>query len=1659
MFQFTKKYGRYLSTIMTVIMILVMFPGSLARADNSVDIDVTNWDDWYVYDHYDDEGNLGYPSTDPRFTPLRPYYPIVESQAINNGDITTIPALLGTGAWRSVHHLKEHVSLVEVLKTGFSIYDVVFMGYGEKPYTDFLIYPETGGGVKSFGYDIYALNIDTHTLSSAGFLLNAGVDAAGYLHGYVLLIGFPDSYSGGSFDGARMYLYKILENGETNANGGISPGVLAADVHHADNYPQGAFSNQGNMKPNQLPEMNVLVDGRMVVLLDTDGDGEADHIGFRQSGSVADNIVAGIYDTSGNIIAQVLIDGEDVIIDNSDYIQFYDGMPFRLDDERVGLMSMPMDIDLSDSNNTIIDAEVKIDGVGTVPVDGDKYVLKRDGVYVKSDSASDPGVSDYYWVRRPDRWADTSFVPGHSWVSVDGTEYELDNDAYYLEGNSLFIRDDSGAGLFESFWMGGYSIISGQVTLNDAAPIPYDPATMWLESIGSLGNVLCVSNPVTGVISAYFLDGVHSYFTSDTLVELSYGNPDAGIVPGTYALDGTEAYMDNGYVMVRKNIHYHTRYIDGTSVYVVDSSQFKLMSGQIVETDGTNVKFEGGNLVISGPRYAYSYYNWSGMTYPTKLEVEVNNHEVLPGGLYALGTNGVGWDSDGYLYAPVAIYVIDGVSMYIENGVDIRVEDDLLYIFPDGVDLNEPGRAELYSESSSSRIDEVIKLDGVNNYIDTDKTVHLAPRMDRYYFNYDNLLQVGTLTNPGEFFAPENKKTSVLHLDVTFTDDELTITSSVPGGDGDTKKEAIIKTEGSLTFQGDGVYRGFGPYVEYQSHSCSSLTSFRFSNMTMGAVPQHKLKFDLNTTDSAAAPGSIEYLEVDEGALIGDLPAGAEPTRPNYNFLGWAKKPYATAPDYPDEDERMGFEDITVYAVWEAKSVEVIFYDGSVGYDAGYAVNNGSEYGKRYGDKLTAFPAPEDGDGIDIFVGWYTADDVLWDFANDTITDGNAPGEQLILHAKWATASGTIYTLTFDAGGGHEGLTTSKKVVDGESAGTLPSAEAGDAPTRDGHDFIGWSTSTGSLTPDFDENGVITGDTTVYAVWEPKVAVTLDLGGGAFEPLLDPQYADKGEYKLPVVEPTWDNHRFIGWEWSSNDYVPGDVIGGVTAPITVVAQWEPLYAVEIIYSYADVSGEGMYEEDDIVTINAGNRGSEWVFMGWDITSGGVTLADSTSKKTTFAMPSGPVTITAIWHEFGAGDYDFPAETHEVMFNANGGHPAHIEYVEDGEKVVEPTEPTRSGYDFLGWYTAETGGDLWDFNDPITESIVLYAHWKDLDPQHTEATEATVRFDYQDGSEVDAVTVDLGDPADEPGNPVREGYIFKGWFTAPSGGGAWDFGTAISRDISLYAHWEAVMYTVTFDSLGGTAVASTEAENGKTVTAPANPTKSGYSFKGWYTEETGGSLWNFRTGLVTEDMILYARWGKSGGGSSPETQASATTTPEERDSANEDSRDTETTDDGVADDDDADVTDNGDNDVADSQRNDEQQQLQQGQDLQQNILMPEGANPKDFAGVDLTAHQADQSKSGGKDHHAPPVANNPGNLLSPQFDAAGNLIFVELADIDNVPLGHWIWDEELEEWVFIDYMTPLGDMPKTGGAETTTWPMAAALAILTATLFPVKPKRI
>ena len=170
------------------------------------------------------------------------------------------------------------------------------------------------------------------------------------------------------------------------------------------------------------------------------------------------------------------------------------------------------------------------------------------------------------------------------------------------------------------------------------------------------------------------------------------------------------------------------------------------------------------------------------------------------------------------------------------------------------------------------------------------------------------------------------------------------------------------------------------------------------------------------------------------------------------------------------------------------------------------------------------------------------------------------------------------------------------------------------------------------------------------------------------------------------------------------------------------------------------------------------------------------------------------------------------------------------------------------------------------NRPTLQTTVTYgpskaeaAQWEELTiTNEYNHPPLTVSFEKNNGSAVDKQSVSYGSTVAKPSNPTRAGYTFKGWYADQALSKAYSFRSTVTQDLTLYAKWSEASYTVTFEPNGGSTVAAQDLTYGSKVTKPANPTRVGYTFVGWFTDAKLTKAYDFSS-EVTGDLTLYAKW--------------------------------------------------------------------------------------------------------------------------------------------------------------------------------------------------------
>ena len=208
-----------------------------------------------------------------------------------------------------------------------------------------------------------------------------------------------------------------------------------------------------------------------------------------------------------------------------------------------------------------------------------------------------------------------------------------------------------------------------------------------------------------------------------------------------------------------------------------------------------------------------------------------------------------------------------------------------------------------------------------------------------------------------------------------------------------------------------------------------------------------------------------------------------------------------------------------------------------------------------------------------------------------------------------------------------------------------------------------------------------------------------------------------------------------------------------------------------------------------------------------------------------------------WGLFYGGLYIYGNTTGGSIVTYKDGDSEYAKQVlPSGTLATRPDTPAATlGYTFGGWNKAD--GTAWDYaSDKVTDNITLYAKWA--------ANTYTITFDTAGGSEIAPITQDYGTVITAPEAPTREGYTFTGWDREiPT--------TMPAENMTVTAQWEINRYTITFDTAGGSEIAPITQDYGTAITAPADPTREGYTFIGWDKE--------IPTTMPAENITLKAKW--------------------------------------------------------------------------------------------------------------------------------------------------------------------------------------------------------
>ena len=208
-------------------------------------------------------------------------------------------------------------------------------------------------------------------------------------------------------------------------------------------------------------------------------------------------------------------------------------------------------------------------------------------------------------------------------------------------------------------------------------------------------------------------------------------------------------------------------------------------------------------------------------------------------------------------------------------------------------------------------------------------------------------------------------------------------------------------------------------------------------------------------------------------------------------------------------------------------------------------------------------------------------------------------------------------------------------------------------------------------------------------------------------------------------------------------------------------------------------------------------------------------------------------------------------TYQPGTNGSGNAVTDIKFYNDA-LTLQGALFTRTGHTQVGWATVDGGEKVYGFGDVYTknEALTLYPVWN--------TNKYTITFDTNGGSEIAPITQDYGTAITAPADPTREGYTFIGWDKAIPA-------TMPAENVTVTAQWEINRYTVTFDTNGGSEIAPITQDYGTAITAPADPTREGYTFIGWdkaipatmpAENVTVTAQWQLAARMPDRELVIY-----------------------------------------------------------------------------------------------------------------------------------------------------------------------------------------------------------
>lgn len=399
-------------------------------------------------------------------------------------------------------------------------------------------------------------------------------------------------------------------------------------------------------------------------------------------------------------------------------------------------------------------------------------------------------------------------------------------------------------------------------------------------------------------------------------------------------------------------------------------------------------------------------------------------------------------------------------------------------------------------------------------------------------------------------------------------------------------------------------------------------------------------------------------------------------------------------------------------------------------------------------------------------------------------------------------------------------------------------------PTKTGHTFIGWFKTEVGGTAIKEGDPLGTEDHTIYAHWTAnKYKINFDGNGGSVsKSLMEVTYGDLCGV-LATAKKT--GYGLIGWYTGTGKLFTANTVYDTVGDTTLYAKWGKNYKIVFDGNKGKVSKKSKTVTKGLAygSLPVPAR-KGYTFLGW------YTKLQGGSKITETKI----VGLTKNMRLYARWTLAKP----KMNFDATGGKVSKkYKKVTYSKKYGKLPTPKRKGYYFRGWYTKKKGGSRITSNmvSKRAKDSTIYARWK--------AKKISVKFNPNGGKVKKTKKVVTFDKKyGSLPKPTRKGYKFQGWHSKKSGGTKLTKSSVVKyvSNKTLYARWGKIS-TLTFKYQNGKKGKKSKkiVYNEKYGSLPST-SRSGYTFKGWYTKKSGGTkVTSSRIVKTKKNITLYAQW--------------------------------------------------------------------------------------------------------------------------------------------------------------------------------------------------------